>query len=78
MSIKVTKTPYERCEPVGRELVKKMKEDRAYRKHSADREVGQAAKDIAHHIAGLARGRVSVIINAKDWDRIFGRKKSYA
>lgn len=73
--IRVIKTEYERCEPVGRELLRKAKDAQAYRKNWADKEVGQAAKEAATHLAGIARGRVSITIDSSDYDRIFGKKR---
>ncbi len=74
MGIKITKTPFERAAPAGQELVRKMKEDRTYRKNWADKEIGQAAKEAATHLAGIARGRVSVMLDPNDWERIFRKR----
>ena len=76
--VKVTKTNYERCEPAGREVLRQAKEQHEYRNNWANKEIGQAAKEAATHIAGMARGRVSVMMNGDDWERIFrkGRKNA--
>ena len=71
---KVTKTPFERAEPVGRELLRKATAEKEYRKSWVDKEVGQASKEIANHLAGLARGRVSVTIDPDAWERVFGQR----
>ena len=72
--VRITKTEYERCEPVGRALTQKAKEAQAYRKEWANKEIGQAAKEAATHLAGIARGRVSITIDPSDYERIFGKK----
>ena len=69
--IKITKTPFERAEPVGKALLQKCKAEKEYRKNWADKEIGQASKEIANHLAGKARGRVSVMLDPSDWERIF-------
>lgn len=79
MSQSVTKmlTPYERCERdgVGQRCLKDAIDAKAKRKEWADKECGQAAKDVAGYIAGQARGRITVCtIKADDWERIFGKK----
>jgi len=74
-SVKISKTQFERCEPVGRELLRKAKEEKDSRKKWADNEVGQSAKDAATYLCGLGRGRVMFTIDPNDWERIFRRKK---
>ena len=76
IDVKITKTPFERAEPVGRELLKKATAEKEYRKNWVDKEIGQASKEIANHLAGLARGRVSVTIDPIAWQRIFGKEKN--
>lgn len=72
---KITKTPFERAEPVGKALLQQCKEEREYRKKWSDREIGQSAKEAATYLAGQARGRVSFNIDPNDWERIFGKGK---
>ncbi len=78
MDIKITKTHYERCEPVGKEILRQAKEEKAYRKNWADKEIGQSCKEVATFLAGQARGRVSIMIDSTSWEKIFGRKRKNA
>ena len=75
MAIRITKTAFEMAEPVGKELLRKAREDQEYRKDWANKEIGQASKEVATHLAGIARGRVSVTVDPVAWERIFRGKK---
>jgi hypothetical protein len=75
-SVKITKTPFDMAAPVGKQLLEKCKNEKEYRKNWADKEIGQASKEIATHFAGLARGRASIVMDSKYWNtinRIFRR-----
>ena len=69
------RTPYEQAEPAGKALLKKAIDYKNYRSDWAKKEIGQASKEIAHHIAGLARGRLSVMVDPTRWEQIFRRNK---
>ncbi len=75
MDVKITKTAFEMAEPVGRKLVQQAREDRDYRKSWTHKEIGQASKEAAQYLGGQARGRISVMIDADSWTRIFRRKR---
>lgn len=77
VDVAITKTAFDRCEPVGKALVKKAEAERDYRKQWANKEIGQACKDGAQYIANRARGSISVIMNIDDerYAHIFGRKR---
>ena len=76
MDVRIKRTAFEMAEPVGRELLHKAKEDREYRKNWADKEIGQASKEVANHLAGIARGRITVMVDPVAWQRVFGRKNA--
>lgn len=78
MDIKVGRNSFEQAEPAGKALLKKATEEHFKRKEWVNKEVGQASKDIAKHIAGLARGRVSVMIDSDRYNEIFRKKGRYA
>lgn len=74
--IQITKTPFERCAPVGAALVKKAREEKARRKQWADNEIGQSAKEMATYFRAKSNGRVMMMIDPDAWTRIFGRKNA--
>lgn len=76
--VKITSTPFERAKPAGEALLKKAQEHYKSRADYANREVGQAAKDAATFLAGQARGRINVTIDAASWERIFGKGRRNA
>jgi len=59
---------------VGDRCVREAKEYKRLRKESSDKATYNAAKEAADYLVGRANGRVSVTIDPKDWERIFGRK----
>ena len=71
---KVTKTPFERAEPVGREVVKKAAEHRDYRKQWANKECAQSAKEMASYFVARSKGRVFHQNDPETYERIFGKK----
>jgi len=76
MTIKVTKTPFERAEPAGKEILKKAKQEKAKRTEWADKEIGQGAKEMATYFSARAKGRVSVVMDSDNYERIFGGKNA--
>ncbi len=80
MGIEITKirTPYDRAEKAGKEILHKAIDYKKYRKDWADKEIGQASKETATYVAGLARGRVSVIVDPVSWERIFRKRRHNA
>ena len=73
-NFKVTKTHFERCEPVGKELVKKAEQDRDYRKRWANKECTQSAKEMASYFVAKSVGRVFHQNDPETYERIFGKK----
>jgi hypothetical protein len=76
--VKITATHFDRCKPAGEKALKQAQEHYAYRKESANKEIGAMAKDAAHHFVNLARGKISVQIDPDAWERIFGKGRRNA
>lgn len=72
--VRIKETHFERCAPAGQALLKQATEEFKKRARAGDSEIEQVSKDLAKHICGLARNKVSFVVDADDYNRIFGGK----
>jgi len=59
-SVEITKTPFERAEPVGKRILAEARADREKRREASNKEIYQASKEAGTYLHHKSRGRVSV------------------
>ncbi len=71
------RTPYDRAEKAGKEILRKATEEHHKRKEYGAKESYQAAKEGATYLYNLRRGKVTVVLNfigdkSMNYKRVFG------
>jgi hypothetical protein len=59
-SVEITKTPFERAEPVGKRILAEARADREKRREASNKEIYQASKEAGTYLHHKSRGRVSL------------------